>query len=185
MGVSARTQKEEADLYLKQLEDFANTMKGSVGVPVIIDPKTNIALWFDQRELRLRFLISVEKTRKFFEGLSEGKVYATRCKQTGEVFFPPQVDCPGVKDGEVEWVELPKEGVLITYTVIYTKPYTFGHYQDYTVGIARLSNGVQVLAWVREKDPKKLKVGMKVRLEVVRREPEGYLTYELVPAEGS
>jgi len=47
MGVSARTQKEEADLYLKQLEDFANAMKGSVGVPVIIDPKTNIAMWFD------------------------------------------------------------------------------------------------------------------------------------------
>jgi len=34
---------------------------------------------------------------------------------------------------------------------------------------------------VRERDPKKLRVGMKVRLEVVRRQPENYLTYELVP----
>ncbi|MGC9072178.1 MAG: Zn-ribbon domain-containing OB-fold protein [Acidilobus sp.] len=180
--MSARTQKEEADAFMKQLEDFANTMKGSVGVPVIVDPKTNVAMWFDQRELRLRFLISVEKTRRFFEGLGEGRLYATRCKQTGELFFPPQVDCPGVRDGEVEWVELPREGTLVTYTVIYVKPYTFGHYQDYTVGIARLPNGVQVLAWVRESDPRKLRVGMRVRLEVVRREPEGYLTYELVPA---
>ncbi len=54
----------------------------------------------------------------------------------------------------------------------------------YAVGVARLSNGVQVLAWVRETDPSKLRVGMKVRLEVVKREPEGYLTYELVPVEG-
>ncbi|MGC9113151.1 Zn-ribbon domain-containing OB-fold protein [Acidilobus sp.] len=175
------SQRQEADAYLKQLEAYANAMKSSVGVPVIVDPKTNVATWYDQREMRLRFLISVEKTRKFFEALSEGKVLATRCKQTGEVFFPPQVDCPRVKDGEVEWVELPREGELVTYTVIYTKPYSFGHYDDYTVGIARLSNGVQVLAWVRERDPKRLRVGMKVRLEVVKREPEGYLTYELVP----
>ena len=180
--MSAKTQREEADAFLRQLEEFANAMKGSVGVPIIIDPKSNVAMWFDQRELRLRFLISVDKTRKFFEGLSEGKIFATRCKQTGEIFFPPQVDCPGVKDGEVEWVELPREGTLLTYTVIYVKPYTFGHYGDYTVGIARLPVGVNVLAWVRETDPKRLRVGMKVRLEVVRREPEGYLTYELVPA---
>lgn len=175
------SQRQEADAYLKQLEAYANAMKSSVGVPVIVDPKTNVALWYDQREMRFKFLISVERTRKFFEALSEGKVLATRCKQTGEVFFPPQVDCPGVKDGEVEWVELPREGELVTYTVIYTKPYSFSHYDDYTVGIARLSNGVQVLAWVRERDPKRLRVGMKVRLEVVKREPEGYLTYELVP----
>lgn len=176
------SQRSEADAYLKQLESYANAMKSSVGVPVIVDPKTNVAMWYDQREMRFRFIISVEETRKFFEALSEGKVLATRCKQTGEIFFPPQVDCPGVKDGEVEWVELPRDGELVTYTVIYTKPYSFSHYDDYTVGIARLSNGVQVLAWVRERDPRKLRVGMKVRLEVVKREPEGYLTYELVPA---
>ena len=158
-------------------------MKKSVGIPVVFDQKTGVALWFDQRELRIKFLISIEKLRRFFEGLSEGKILATRCKKTGEIYFPPQVDCPGAPDSEVEWVELPREGELVTYTVIATKPYSFGHYPDYIVGIARLPNGVQVLAWVREKDPKKLRVGMKVRLEVVRREPEGYLTYELVPVE--
>ncbi len=182
--MSSRTQREEADAYLKQLEDYANAMKSALGVPVIVDPKTNIAIWFDQRELRLRFIISVEKTRKFFEGLSEGKLLATRCKATGEIFFPPQVDCPSAPNSEVEWVELPREGELVTYTIIYTKPYTFGHYPDYTVGIAKLTNGVQVLAWVRETDPKRLRVGMKVRIEVVKRQPEGYITYEIVPAEG-
>ncbi|MCE4620812.1 MAG: Zn-ribbon domain-containing OB-fold protein [Desulfurococcales archaeon] len=177
------TQREQADMFLKQLEEFTKTMKQSMGLPLVIDQKSGATLWYDQRELKLRFLISIEKTRRFFEALTEGKVLATRCKETGEIFFPPQVDCPNAPDSEVEWVELPKEGELLTYTVINVKPYTFGHYPDYIVGIARLTNGVQVLAWVRESDPKKLRVGMKVRLEVVKREPEGYLTYELVPVE--
>ncbi len=178
------SQKEMADAFMKQVEEFANMMKQSMGLPLIFDQKTGHALWFDQRELKLRFIISVERIKKFFEALSEGKVLATRCKDTGKIYFPPQVDCPDSPGSEVEWVELPREGELLAYTVIYTKPYTFSHYNDYTVGVARLSNGVQILAWVRESDPKKLRVGMKVRLEVVKREPEGYLTYELVPAEG-
>ena len=175
------TQREQADMFFKQLEDFTRTMKESTGAPIVFDQKTGVAMWYDQRELKLRFLISIEKIRKFFEGLSEGKILATRCKKTNKIFFPPQVDCPDDPNDEVEWIELPKEGELVTYTVINTKPYSFGHYDDYIVGIAKLTNGVQVLAWVREKDPKKLRVGMKVKLEVVRRQPENYITYEIVP----
>ncbi|MDP8003553.1 MAG: Zn-ribbon domain-containing OB-fold protein [Caldisphaera sp.] len=176
-----KSQKEEAEEFLKQMESFVNTMKSSIGLPMFVDPKTNVAVWYDQRELKLRFMISVEKTRKFFDSLSEGKLLATKCSKSNEILFPPQPDCPNPKDSEVEWIELPKEGELLTYTIITTKPFSFSHYNDYTVGIAKLSNGVQVLAWVRETDPKKLRVGMKVKLEIVKRKPEGYLTYEFVP----
>ena len=177
------SQKEQADAFMKQVEEFANMMKQSIGLPVLVDQKSGAALWFDQRELKLRFILSIERIKKFFDALSEGKILATRCKATGKIYFPPQVDCPEAPDSEVEWVELPRDGELVAYTIIYTKPYSFSHYSDYTVGIAKLSNGVQVLAWVRESDPRKLRIGMKVRLEVVKREPEGYLTYELVPVE--
>jgi uncharacterized OB-fold protein len=97
--------------------------------------------------------------------------------------FPPQVDCPDAPGSEVEWVEMPVDGELLTWTVINVKPYTFSHYDDYVVGIARMANGVNVLAWVRCRDPSRLKPGMKVKLVVVKREPEGYLTYELEPVE--
>ncbi len=177
------SQREQIEEFFKQMIGFAETMKQSVGVPLVFDQKSGAALWLDQRELTLRFTISVERIRKFFEALSEGKVLATRCKETGTIYFPPQVDCPDAPGSEVEWIEMPREGELLTWTVIYTKPYSFSHYNDYTVGIARFPNGVNVLAWVRESDPGKLRVGMKVRLEVVKREPEGYLTYELVPVE--
>ncbi|MCE4624300.1 MAG: Zn-ribbon domain-containing OB-fold protein [Desulfurococcales archaeon] len=176
------TQREQADMFLAQMDQFAETMKQSVGAPILFDQKTGAALWWDQREMKLRFIISIEKIRKFFEALSEGKLLATKCKKSGQILFPPQAFCPDPED-EIEWVELPKEGELLTWTVIYTKPYSFGHYPDYTVGIARLTNGVQVLAWVRETDPKKLRAGMKVKIEIVKRQPENYLTYEIVPVE--
>jgi len=177
-------QREQADMFLRQMEGFADEMKKAVGTPIIPEPKSGSQLWYDQREIKLKFLISVEKIKKFFhEGLAEGKLLATRCKRCGRKFFPPQVDCPYCRVSDMEWVELPRRGRLMTYTIIYVKPYSFGHYPDYTVGIAKLEDGTQVTAWVRETDPGKLKVGMPVRVEIVKREPEGYLTYELVPEE--
>jgi len=177
------SQREEAEKFLAQLESFASSMKESVGLPVLIDQKTGSLLWFSQRELKLRYIISVERVRRFFESLSEGKILATRCKRSGRIYFPPQRDCPEHPGEELEWVELPRGGELLTFTKITVKPYSFSHYDDYIVGIARLDNGVNVLAWVRERDPRKLRVGMRVRLEVARREPEGYYTYEIVPEE--
>ncbi len=61
------TQREQADMFFKQLEDFTRTMKESTGAPIVFDQKTGVAMWYDQRELKLRFLISIEKIRKFFE----------------------------------------------------------------------------------------------------------------------
>lgn len=177
------SQREQIEAFLKQVEEFAELMKRSVGIPAVIDQKSGATLWYDQRELKLRYFISIERIKKFFEALSEGKVLATRCKATGRIMFPPQVDCPEAPGSEVEWIEMPSEGELLTWTVINVKPYSFSHYDDYVVGVARMANGVNVLAWVRCRDPSKLKPGMKVKLVVVRREPEGYLTYELEPIE--
>jgi uncharacterized OB-fold protein len=149
---------------------------------MVPDMKTGHALWVDVRQLTNRFIISVERVKNFFNALSEGKILATKCRGCGTIYFPPQADCPKCRKSDVEWIELPKEGTLITYTVISIKPDSFSHYDDYAVGIIKLENGVQVTAWVRERDPSKLKVGQRVRLEVVRRQPENYLTYEIVPA---
>ncbi len=67
---------------------------------------------------------------------------------------------------------------MLTYTIITVKPVSFMHYQDYIVGIARLKEGINILAWVNEK-PEDVTVGMKVKVNIVKREPEGYFTYEL------
>jgi len=165
------------------MDDAVNKVKEAVGLPVIEERRTSSRLWFSQRELRLRYTISIDRLRRFFEGLAEGKVYATRCKHCGTLYFPPQADCPRCRRSDMEWVEVKGEGTLLTYTVIYTKPASFAHYDDYAVGVARFPPGVNVLAWLSENDPRRLRVGMKVVLRVVRRLPENYLTYQLVPVE--
>ncbi|ADN49665.1 Zn-ribbon domain-containing OB-fold protein [Vulcanisaeta distributa] len=164
---------------IKQLNDVVK----ATGLPIAPDEKGQYNLWYDVREMRLRFSISVERIKKFFEGLREGKVYTTRCRRCGRYYFPPQADCPYCKASDMDWVEVSGEGELLTYTVINTKPLTYSHYPDYIVAIARMREGFNVLAWLRADDPRKVRVGMKVKLQVVKREPEGYLTYEFVPAE--
>lgn len=178
-----KTQRQIEEEQMKQFIDFVESMKKSLGLPMVPDMRSGVALWVDQRPLEVRFIISVEKTRTFFNSLTEGKILATKCKRCNEVYFPPQADCPKCRTSDFEWVELSKEGTLLTYTQVNVKPHSFSHYDDYIVGIGRLPEGVNVTAWVRESDPRKLKVGSRVRLEVVKRDPEGYYIYEWVPIE--
>ncbi len=176
-----KTMKEMYDSQMKQFFEFVESMKKSLGVPMFPDMKTGRAQYLDQREITLKFVISIENIKDFFNALADGKLLATKCENCNEIYFPPQRDCPKCKASGLGWIELSREGELITFTQINVKPYSFSHYDDYIVGIVRLPEGVNVTAWVREKDPRKLKPGMKMRLEIVKREPENYYTYEWVP----
>lgn len=176
-----KTQREMTDEAMKKFYKFVDDMKKALGVPMVPDMKTGHALWVDMRTLTTKFIISVERIKQFFNALAENKIMATRCRDCETIYFPPQADCAKCRKDNIEWIELPREGKLVTYTVINVKPDSFAHYDDYIVGIAELENGIHITAWVRETDPKNLKIGQKVKLEVVRRKPEDYLTYELVP----
>jgi len=173
--------KEVFDEEMRKFMDFVEGMKKSMGLPMFPDMKTGVAQYLDQREIRLKYIISIEKCREFFNKLIDGKVMATRCNKCGEIYFPPQYSCPGCRVDDLGWIELSREGVLLTYTQINIKPYSFSHYDDYIVGICRLPEGVNITAWIRERDPRSLRIGMRMRLEVTKRMPEGYYTYEWVP----
>ncbi|MEM3725908.1 MAG: Zn-ribbon domain-containing OB-fold protein [Candidatus Bathyarchaeia archaeon] len=153
------------------------------GLPIIEDAKTKTPLYISMRELPLRFQFGVAKVQKFFEGLKEGKIYMTQCKGCGEKFFPPQADCPKCLTSNMDWIPLSGEGELLTCTMIFVKPPTYAHYKDYIVGIAKMKEGVKVLAWLKVDDPRKITPKMKVRLTTAKREPEGVVTYEFTPLE--
>ena len=150
------------------------------GFPVLQDEKSGALQWVDLRELRLRYFISIENIKPFYEGLREGKLMASKCKKCGRLFFPPQKDCPSCFTSEMDWVELKKEGVLETLTVIFVKPPSFNHYDPYTVAIAKLDDGPRILAWLKG-DPRQVRPGQRVKVEVSRRDKEGYIVYEIVP----
>ena len=103
--------------------------------------------------------IPIQRTERFWRGLAEGKIYATRCKKCGTVYFPPQADCPIDMSSEMEWVELSREGVLEAFTKVYARPQGFDDLEPYVIGIATLSNGVRVMGWIEPPDERCIKVG--------------------------
>lgn len=159
----------------------ADNITSDTGLPIIPDPRSGSPLWIDLRELRLRYAIPVKGVEEFFKGLREGELRTARCRRCGTTYFPPQPDCPRCRARDMEWIRVDGDGELITWTMIVTKPLTFSHHKDYVVGIARMPQGFNILAWIRTEDPSKLAPGTRVRLRIGRREDEGYITYWFEP----
>jgi uncharacterized OB-fold protein len=132
------------------------------------------------REIKLVQEIPISKNLKFWEGLKEGKVYATKCKQCGKLYFPPNVDCPDCLATDLEWVLLSSEAEIETFTHVVIRPTTFQQNKPYTVAIGKLKEGVKVLAWLTGFKLSEIKVNMKVKL-VAKMSPEENPTYEFVP----
>ncbi len=125
--------------------------------------------------------IPISKTLKFWEGLKQGKVYATKCCKCGKPYFPPSADCPECLSSEMEWIELGGEAEIETFTHVVVRPTSFCQYKPYTVAIGKLKDGVKVLAWLTGFKLSQIKVGMKVKL-VAKVDAEGNASYEFVPA---
>jgi uncharacterized OB-fold protein len=132
------------------------------------------------REIKIVQDIPISKTIKFWEGLKEGKVYATKCKDCGKIYFPPSVDCPECLSATLEWVELSNEAEIETFTHVVIRPTTFQQYKPYTVAIGKLREGVKVFAWMTGFKLSEVKVGMRTKL-VAKVSAEGNPTYEFVP----
>ncbi|MDG6915130.1 MAG: OB-fold domain-containing protein [Nitrososphaerota archaeon] len=81
----------------------------------------------------------------------------------------------------VTWVDLSKEAELVTFTYVQVTPTSFADHDPYVVAIGRMTEGVNVLAWVEGADPTKLRPGTRLRVEA-RNDPEGLPYYVFVPA---
>jgi uncharacterized OB-fold protein len=59
----------------------------------------------------------------------------------------------------MEWIVLPEEGELMTYSIVHQKPQGYENYPDYTIGIVKTGN-INLMAWVIGEP----KVGKKVKI---------------------
>jgi uncharacterized OB-fold protein len=132
------------------------------------------------RTLHITFNLPISKTSKFWEGLKEGKIYATKCQKCGKLHFPPVADCGDCGSSNAKWMELEGEGEIETFTQVVVKPASFSKESDYIVAIARLKEGVRALAWLIGVEREGVKVGMKVRL-VARVTSDGRASYDFIP----
>lgn len=72
-----------------------------------------------------------------FKALSEGRLVGSRCPRCGLHYFPPLPMCPKCK-GDVEIVEVPKRGVVLTYSEVHVSN---GLYEPpYYVAVAQFGN---------------------------------------------
>jgi uncharacterized OB-fold protein len=132
------------------------------------------------RTLQLTYNLPISRTSKFWQGLKEGKIYATTCQKCGKLHFPPVADCGDCGASDMKWNELDGAGEIETFTEVIVKPASFSEEPDYIVAIARLKEGVRALAWLTGVKREDVKVGLKVKL-VAKVVSEDRVSYEFTP----
>lgn len=66
----------------------------------------------------------------FFDGMKEGKLRASKCPKCGRVFVPPRMVCEICMVKNEDWVELPLEGTVVSFTRAFTRMGANGQLED-------------------------------------------------------
>jgi len=105
------------------------------------------------------------KASEFVKFLEEGKVVGTKCKECGEIYFPPKIDCPKCLKSHCEWFEISGKGRVVTYTKMNYGPMGFEDKTPYILAVAEFDNNIKILAGIN-KDVKEddIKIGMCVEV---------------------
>ncbi len=88
-----------------------------------------------------------------------------KCLKCGKIHLPPRPLCDRCLSTEFEWVELPKNGKLLTYTIIHVAPPQFQNMAPYAVGIVQLENGVKIPGMIKDVPLDEIKVGIPLKME--------------------
>jgi uncharacterized OB-fold protein len=97
------------------------------------------------------------------------RLEAAKCTSCKKVLYPPRVVCPSCKGAEFETVVLPRDGKVVTFTVVRVPPAGFTEQTPLPIALVELMEGVRVMVQVGDlADPEELQIGMPVRLEFRR-----------------
>lgn len=101
---------------------------------------------------------------QFYTYINDGKLMAGKCKRCGKVHLPPRPLCDKCLSNEFQWIEIPKKGRLLTYTIIHVPPPQFTEMAPYAVGIIQLDDGLKIPGLIREIDSEQIKIGMEMMI---------------------
>ena len=96
----------------------------------------------------------------FYKFVEKGKLVGAKCKKCSTLIVPPRPMCPKCFSKDLDWKELPKQGKLLTFTVIHVSPEKFQQLTPYAVGIIELEKGARLPGILKNTDLDKIKVGM-------------------------
>jgi len=129
-------------------------------------------------EERIKIPIAMSRPYRWATGRYIGKLYkeardnkrlvTNRCPKCKELLWPPRPVCGRCKvEAGQDWVEMSDKGTVIQYTYL-VYPLWDPHVgdrvaEDYPNATILLNGGVYLVHKLEEKDPEKLKAGMRVQ----------------------
>jgi len=107
--------------------------------------------------------------RSWREAPQRYRLEATTCSECSRVLYPPRQVCPACGGREFSDVVLPRNGTVLTYTVVRVPPAGFTEQTPLPIALVELENGIRIMAQIADvEDPASLEIGMPVRLEFRR-----------------
>ncbi|MGD8565321.1 MAG: Zn-ribbon domain-containing OB-fold protein [Candidatus Bathyarchaeota archaeon] len=102
---------------------------------------------------------------KFYKHVDQKKLMGSKCKKCGTAHLPPRILCQKCLSKQMESVELPQRGKLLTYTIIHVAPTQFQEMTPYAVGIIQLGDGVKVPGIIKHVNPEDINIGMELSVK--------------------
>ncbi len=119
---------------------------------------------------------SVTKVNDFIDHLEQGKVMGTKCKECGEIYFPPRADCFRCLSSAMEWFEIQGLGKLITYSKLKYAPVGFEDDLPYYIAVLDYGDYKVFGRIASDVTEEEIRVGMEMKA-VANTLPNGQLNY--------
>ena len=111
----------------------------------------------------------ISPARSWREFPQRYRLEAAKCTTCGKVLYPPRVKCPKCGATEFETIVLPREGKVVTFTVVRVPPAGFTEQTPLPIALVELMEGVRIMVQIGDvADPAELAIGTPVRLEFRR-----------------
>ncbi len=104
----------------------------------------------------------------YLDQLRQGQFLIQHCTSCHTHLFFPRRFCIHCTEESLEWVKPKGTGFVYSTTTVRRKPDAGG---DYDVSIVELDEGVRLMSTVLGISPEDVKIGMRVRLQILSAEP--------------
>ncbi len=111
----------------------------------------------------------ISPARSWREFPQRYRLEAAKCEDCEKVHYPPRVVCSGCGGSTFENIVLPRDGKVVTFTIVRVPPAGFTEQTPLPIALVELMEGVRVMVQIGDlADPAELEIGMPVRLEFRR-----------------
>lgn len=107
-------------------------------------------------------------TAHFWAEMADGRLTTSRCGYCGRISFPPKALCPECWSQDIGWTDMPREGVLYSWTRIHAGPEVFQHLAPYVVGIVDFEQGLRLACPVVVSEGMEPAIGARVEMIVMQ-----------------